>query len=328
MSKITHPSTIFCLMVMALTGMSQSESPVISLIIDPTIPENFSNDQLEEMNSDLVSMINVIAPDPRNYNYSLSLVQDVSLADRLFLAQLGFGPKVELAISGKNSNEMLSTRSYEEQKAILERSKEIVEAAKICGENEIIVRGFMPQSFDQNEDTYKALDELGILYNMGFQAGILYAPGHEDDVWPYKVEKHEFYAVPISTIEFSGEKVPLDDRFLKDKGISASQYYDLLTGKLDEILSKDEPMVVSLSTSVSGKGDYLDEFKRFIDYAEAKGAKFVKSYELIEMKFPGIIEETESTCTTCDKTADSQTYGDQTTNETMNDSMNQTYIVG
>lgn len=324
MNNIAYPSTILCLMVMALTGTSQSASPVISLIIDPSIPEDFSNDQLDEMNSDLVSIINVIVPIPRNYNYSLSLVQDVSLADRLFLAQLGFGPRVDLAISGKNSNEMLSKKSYEEQKAILERSKEIVESAKICGENEIIVRGFMPQSFDQNEDTYKALDDLGILYNMGFQAGILYAPGHEDDVWPYRVEKHEFYAVPISTIEFSGEKVPLDDRFLKDKGISASQYYDLLTAKLDEILNKDEPMVVSLTTSVSGKGDYLEEFKRFIDYAEAKGAKFVKPYELVEMKFPGSMEATESTCTTCDQAANLETLGNQTTNETTN----LTYIVG
>jgi len=328
MNKIAYPSTIFCLMVMALTGTSQSTSPVISLIIDPTLPENFSNDQLDEMNSDLVSMINVIAPMPRNYSYTLSLVQDVSLADRLFLAQLGFGPRVELAISGKNSNEMMSAGSYEEQMATLERSKEIVEAAKICGENEIFVRGFMPQSFDQNEDTYKALDDLGILYDLGFQAGIIYAPGHADDVWPYKVENHEFYAVPVSTVEFSGEMVPLDDRYLKDKGISASQYYDLLTGKLDEISDKDEPMVISLSTSISGKGEYLEEFKRFIDYAEAKGAKFVKSNELVEMKFPGSIEETESECATCDKAANMQAFGDPTQNEITNNTMNQTFIVG
>ena len=318
MKTLTYLGTLICLSIIALAGISQSSdgAPVVSLIIDPDLPESFSNEQLDETNSNLVKLINVLAPEPRNYSYTLALVQDVSLADRLFLAQLGFGPGVELAISGKNSNEMLSTKTYDDQKAILERSKEIVEAAKICGENVITVRGFMPQSFDQNEDTYKALDELGILYNMGFQAGIISAPGHENDVWPYKVENHDFYAVPVSTAEISGERVPLDDRYLKDKGISASQYYDLLAGKLDEISGKDEPMVVSLSSSVSGKGDNLEEFKRFIDYADSKGAQFVKTYELIEMKFPGTIEEAESECKTCDQAKDLTAVDNQTTNMT------------
>ena len=53
----------------------------------------------------------------------------------------------------------------------------------------------MPPLFDQNEDTYKVMDDLGIKYDAGFQEGIIYAPGHENDVWPYNVEGYGFYAV-------------------------------------------------------------------------------------------------------------------------------------
>ena len=160
--------------------------------------------------------------------------------------------------------------------------------AKICGTNEIKVKGFMPQSFEQNEDTYKALDELGFEYNAGFQEGILYAPGHEEDVWPYKVDNHKFYAVPVSTYMFSGELVPLYDRYAKDSGISASQWKDMLIGKFNEISGKDEPMVISLSSPVSGSGEYLEAFKEFMSFASSKNAQFVVTRDLVNMSRTGI----------------------------------------
>ena len=83
-----------------------------------------------------------------------------------------------------------------------------------------------------------------------------YTPGHENDVWPYKVENHNFYAVPVSTYILSGERVALDDREIKAKGLSSDEWYGMLVGKFDEISGKDEPMVVSMTSSVSGSGDY------------------------------------------------------------------------
>lgn len=301
-------SAMVYLMFMVFSCASQStNSPnVVGLIIDMDLPASPTEDQIAEAKSDFIQINNVLSVEPRYYNYTTALVQDASLPGRLFFAQMGLGPAIELAISGKTSNEKLSAMSYGDQKAILERSKKILEAAKVCGTNVIVVKGFIPQSFDQNEDTYKALDEMGIAYDMGFQAGILYAPGHENDVWPYKVENHKFYAVPVSTVTLSGEKIPLDDRYIKDKGISASQWYDMLTGKLDEISGKDEPMIVSLSTSISGKGDYLDAFKRFIAYAETNRARFVKTQDLLAIK--GL--ETSTTASECEacKSAKNITY--------------------
>jgi hypothetical protein len=193
-------------------------------------------------------------------------------------------------MSGNHTGEKLSTKSYQEQKAILEGAKLWVESCKICSVNELHVQGFMPQSFDQNEDTYKALDDSGFEWDAGFKAGILYAPGHEKDVWPYKVENHKFYAVPVSTYTLSGDNVTLDDREAKDKGLSGSQWKDALEGKFNEVSSRDEPMVVSLSSSVSGSGDYLDALNQFLAYAVSRNAAFVTTHELVAMSISGVHE--------------------------------------
>lgn len=297
MKGIVYWSTIICLLFFAQAGTSQSaEKPsIINTMVDMDLPASPNGDQLSEAMSDLFSIAgastyNTANSEVMSLNWTLFLVNDASLGNRLLLAQLGLDPSIEFAISGNQSGEKLSTKSYEEQKAILERAREIVVACKVCGTNVIVVKGFMPQSFDQNEDTYKALDDLGIEYDAGFQAGILYIPGHENEVWPYKVDNHEFYAVPVSTYDFSGEKMPLIDTYAKNKGLSSSQWYNLLVGKLDEISGKDEPMVVSLSTSVSGKGDYLDAYKKFVEYALSKDARFVNTIELVDMARSGVHE--------------------------------------
>jgi hypothetical protein len=290
-----HKRIAICfLLALAIAGTSQSaeQHPIINVMADMTLPKSATTDQLNEAMTDIFSITGATMyvqgdSERKSLNWTLFLVNEASLGNRLLLAQLGLEPSIEFAISGNQSDEKLSMKSYDEQKAILERAKEIVTATKVCGVNVITVKGFMPQSFDQNEDTYKLLDEMGIEYNAGFQAGILYAPGHENDVWPYKVEGHDFYAVPVSTITLSGEKVPLDDRLMKERGISASQWYDLLVKKLNEVSGKDMPMVISLSSSVSGKGDYFDAYKNFIQYALSKEARFVNTIDLVSMSHSG-----------------------------------------
>jgi hypothetical protein len=309
MRYLAYCGIAICLLAVSLTGESQSASKpsIVSLMIDFNMPPSSNYDQIKASESNLIDIYNELVK--RSLNGTLFLTQDVTSSDsRLFMAQLGQNNLFELAISGNHSDEHLSSLSYDEQKAILERSKMLTEACKVCGVNEIIVRGFMPQSFDQNADTYKALDEAGIEYNTGFQAGVLYAPGHENDVWPYRVENHEFYAVPVSTYVLSGEKMPLDDQYAKEKGLSSSQWYDLLVAKLNEISGKDEPLAIRLSTSTSGTGDYLDALKKFLDYAVSNDAKFVKASDLVNMSRMGSHEvptpqsssnTKSSECSTC-----------------------------
>jgi hypothetical protein len=281
--------TALCVLVMTIIGAAQSaEKPVfISLIVDMNVPEAASEDQIVAAKEDLVNLFNIF--NERGINWTLVLTNDASDQARLLLAQLTSVADIEVAISGNHSNEMLSSKSYSEQVAILKRSKLYGESCDICAakEHQVIVKGFMPQSFDQNEDTYKALDSLGFKYNAGFQAGILYAPGHENDVWPYEVEKHKFYAVPVSTYMFSGELIPLDDRYAANKGISSSQWEDMLAKKFDEISGKDEPMVISLSSSTSGSGEYLEALKQFLNYTVSANSKFVVTSDLVDMSRTG-----------------------------------------
>ena len=295
-------SIAICFFAMMLIGASQSaDKPVkVSLMVDMNLPASATPDQMKAARSDMINIFNE-AKD-RKINWTIILTKDGSSQARVFLAQLAFD--TEIMASGNSSDEKLSTKSYSEQETIIKDSMFLAGSCKICNVNEKIVRGFMPQSFDQNEDTYKVLDDLGIEYDAGFQAGILYVPGHGNDVWPYKVANHNFYAVPVSTFMLSGEKAPLDDRYAKDKGLSSSQWKDLLVGKFNEISSKDEPMVVSLSSSVSGSGDYLDALKQFMDYALSKQAKFVTVNEIVNMSKTGVHEATAaSTVSTMQNTA-------------------------
>lgn len=59
---------------------------------------------------------------------------------------------------------------------------------------------------------------MGIVYDAGFIAGLLYYPGHESDAWPYLIEPYNIYAVPISSFyNFSGEPAILSDRYAKEE---------------------------------------------------------------------------------------------------------------
>jgi len=307
---------------MMVVGSSQpSNGPTyVSIIVDMDQPSDASPDLLATAEGYVSNLFSAMAEN--KLDWTLFPTKDASSKSRLMLANLytglGIGGVLEFGISGSHPDDKLSTKSYSEQEAILKETMSNIEATKICGSNVVTPRGFMPQSFDQNEDTYKVLDDLGIEYNTGFQAGLLYEPGHEKDVWPYKVENHEFYAVPISTYMLSGKLVPLSDIYAKDAGLSSSQWKDMLIGKFNEISGKDEPMVISLSPTISGSGEYLGALKEFLAFATSNNAEFILTRDLVNMTRTGIHESSEgssaeeqanealpisrSKCKTCDTT--------------------------
>jgi hypothetical protein len=290
---------------MTLTGASQSSSNtnVVNFIIEYYIPPSSNDEMINNATSNMMQMNDQYSM--RNVNVTVILTGEVSDIARGFATEIGLNKNVELAMSGNHSGERLSEESYAKQKTILDNSKMLAELCNICDVNVINVSGFMPQSFDQNEDTFKVLDDLGIDWDAGFQSGIIYSPGHENDVWPYKVENHNFYAVPVSTYILSGERVALVDREIKDKGLSSDEWYELLVNKFDEISGKDEPMVVSMTSSVSGSGDYLVAFTRFLNYAKSKDATFVTTGDLVTMAMAlegtdQVESSSTSGCPTCD----------------------------
>lgn len=308
MKALIFVSIFTCLLFLFSSGSAQSEEKqvVVNLMIDADVPPSPSEMQGYQTEAMLNAMLMEI--EGRTLGATIISTQDVlATYTRMRITRIGSNPKFELAISGNNSKEKLSLESYAKQKDVLAKSKKYTEGCKYCGINEITVRGFMPQSFDQNEDTYKALDDLGIQYDAGYQAGIIYAPGHEKDVWPYKVEGHQFYAVPVSTYNLSGKLVPLQDKYFLDSSLGSNKWYDVLTGKYEEAQKNGQPMVIALTTSVSGSGNYLDALKLFLDFALSNKASFVTTMDLVNMthidgdQHPASVTKE---CTTCGKKND------------------------
>jgi hypothetical protein len=286
MKRLIYTVILVC-SILIISGCAQiaSKPVVINLMLDADVPPSPTEQQGYEAEALLYAMLQEI--DGRELGATIFSTQDtLRTYTKMRLTKMGNNPKFELAMSGNNSKEKMSTESYARQKAILEDSKLWVESCKYCGINEVNVTGFMPPSCDQNEDTHKVLDDMGIHYDAGYQAGLIYTPGHEKDAWPYQVGGHRFYAVPISTYALSGKTMPLQDRYFNESGLSSSEWYDALLGKYTEAQKNNQPMVIVLTSSVSGTGGYLDALKKFLDFALSDEASFVTTMDLVKMAHP------------------------------------------
>lgn len=287
----------------SVSAESAEKKSVINIMIDADISPNASIEEGQEASDLLLDIYSELQE--RNIPATVFSTQDLIWSyARMRITYLGKDPNIELAMSGNHSDEKLSEESLSDQRTILKTSKEYVESCRVCGTNEVTVRGFLPQSFDQNEDTYKALDELGIEYNAGFQAGAIYGPDHQDDTWPYKLEGHNFYAVPVSTFELSGQKVPLYDKYFTKNGLSSAQWHDALVAKFNEAQERDEPMVILLTKSVSTSGDFFDALKKFLDFAISKDATFVTTMDLVNIsRGEAYVPPADANriCTTCNQ---------------------------
>lgn len=302
------------LLTVPTISLSLNSPAIVNVMIDVNYLPNSTEDQRVLAHNYLTNLVNELGPKGRNA--TIFVPGYVAPIDRLYMTSLGSQPAYEMAFSGMDQGEKLGSMSKDKQKSILEQSRKFVEACHICNGKNIEPKGFKPQSFDQNADTYGILDSMGIEYDAGFKEGMLSMPGHEKDAWPYAAENQRFYAVPVSTYDKSGEKIYLSDRHSSvEKGLDGSQWHDILVNKFDEATKKGEPMVVVFDNMISGKEpDYLNAYIKFLDYAAAKGAKFVTTLELVDMSKAGIkaslskvATEAKSTtianntgCTVCD----------------------------
>lgn len=295
-------------------GVLSTEGPVVvDFMIDINAPPYPTPEEKQIAFDSIVNLTNGI--DPKGLNVTLFPVGEAILSQRLHITYLANASNYEVAMGGMKKDEKLSANSSSEQRSLLSEMKKYVEACHICDGKSISPSGFKPQSFDQNVDTYTILDQMGMLYDAGFKAGLLYLPGHEKDTWPYRINNLNVYAVPISTYNLSGELIYLSDRFAKEeKKLSGSQWYDILVSKFDESAKNGDPEVVIFDNQVTGRdADYLDAYLKFIDYSLSKNAVFVTTSELVNMTkagkkvsiSPGMTKPsnaTESVCTDCDTT--------------------------
>lgn len=280
-------AVIICLLGVFLLGSAgcapSEESPVIvNLMLDADVIHAATPEQKQMAVNSLINLVNEI--DPKVRNATIFVSGDMVSAYRLGITLQGTLPNHELAIYGNNTGERLSSLSSVEQKAALTISRNLLYSAYVCGRKHVDINGFRPQGFDQNVDTFRILEDLGVVYDAGFQSGLIYTTDHENDTWPYLIGGYKLYAVPVSTYPFKGELVYLYDRYAKEeKKLSGPEWYDILVGKFDESANAGGPMVVIFSNLVSGDGEYLDVYKNFLSYAESKGANFVTTMQLVNM---------------------------------------------
>lgn len=176
----------------------------------------------------------------------------------------------------------LGDASYDIQKSRLYTSYATVTGCLPCRTSHP-VNGFRPEGFSQNEDTYAIADSMGFAYDAGFQARLLYAPGHEQEDRPYRIDGYDLVAVPVSTAQWQKERVCLSDSILRSLGATPEQWGELLIATLDEAGKAQRPLVLVVRDAVTGSEEspFLPPFVRFLEYAREREARFVTTEKLV-----------------------------------------------
>jgi len=300
-----------CLAIVALlvlSGGSLAKNVVVDIMIDFNSPAAPTSDQLTQVFNSMNALTNVIQTKGLNATIFASSDTATYPALKLFVTNFGSKPNYELALHGKSNGEKLSTMTYSQQLDLLTAAQKNINSCHICGGVVVAVKGFMPQSLDQNNDTFKALESLGFLYDAGFKSGILYLPGHMNDTMPYPIAGYNLYAVPISSYNMSGKMISLSDKDAQDDSVTGPDWYNILKTSFDEAAINGNPIVVLINNTVSGSGDYLDAFSNFIGYADSNNADFVTTLDLVNMTesgHPVLKAANPSACPTCGQTNES-----------------------
>ena len=254
-------------------GYSKTLSPVVNIQIDG---EYLEGDRLTPIMQELIN---------RDFKATIYITSLFANENRLILDKfinLGY----EVAAHGYRTGEMLDTLFYNEQKRIIESSIRAVSSCISCGYFSPPA-GFRPQFFSQNEDTFNILDSFGIIYNSGFIEGMKYMLGHERDAFPYLVNGHIFYAVPISSVINSKypKGVYLCDMSVKlNYKLTADEWLEILKWRLKLSIDKNIPMVIIIHDMITGMDpEYFSVFVKFLDILKEEGLKTVTTIELVNM---------------------------------------------
>lgn len=174
----------------------------------------------------------------------------------------------------------LSTRSREEQQEHITQLKDSLED---CLGADVEV--FHCADFDQNEDSYDIVDELGFSFNLGFVAHTERTlPGYESNILPYQDQdvRYGFWAVPMHSVPYGGQWVPMCDASFIEL-VTAAEWGDLLSDELGNVDERNRPLTVEVHTESTGtEGAFFDAFVAFLDEAGERDARFMTVAELVE----------------------------------------------
>lgn len=178
---------------------------------------------------------------------------------------------------GDGSSTTMSKLTYDQQYAFVSQIKDGIEA--VLGKP---ITGFRCTRFDQNEDTWRVVNELGFTYDLGFVAqSDRNLPGHENAILPYRDEAYDFWAVPMHVAPWEGGLKTFCDNPFED--VPAEQWEALLQSELDRMDAEDRPLLVEFHPYFSGVDEpRFQAFVRFLDYAVSRNVRFISTAEYVE----------------------------------------------
>lgn len=267
-------AVLLCQQVMADAAASDG-SGVLSLIVkmeqsSEAVGASQADKERLEMNT-TVDLLNEV--DSRKLNVTISTTGEVANSIYpLYVTMLGTKNNHELIMGGMTGGEGIA--SFDDTDIRMRRSKKFVEDDYVCGGKQFLVAGYLPQPDSFNESGYKIMDDLGLLYLVDDRG----LPNSVGKTGPYQMEGFGFYVVPVS----AGPAIKMWDASAKEAGLNGTEWYDALVSKFDEASGNGEPMIAVFTNTISGSGEYLDAYKRFVEYAAEKGASFVSAKTLVE----------------------------------------------
>lgn len=174
--------------------------------------------------------------------------------------------------------ETLSSMTRQEQETHISALKD---AAEECLGSD--VKPFGCVEYSQNSDTYDVVDAMGFEYNLGFVSRTEHQlSGHTNEVFPYSTDEYGFWAVPMHSLFFDGEWLPLaDDVFAVE--LDSSEWGSLLIQEFDRLREQNRPFLAQVHTDTTGADvGRLNAFVGVLDRAVQRGARFMTVSEYVD----------------------------------------------
>jgi len=145
------------IILLVISGASLAKQTVVNLMIDLDAPDPTISVQNATVFNSMNNLMSVI--DSKGLNATIYVSGDIASYQRLPVTAFGSRSNHELALNGITKDEILAHMTYAKQEALLKKAKDSIEAAYVCGTTPMQVVGFRPQSFSQNNDTFKILEK-------------------------------------------------------------------------------------------------------------------------------------------------------------------------
>ncbi|MCQ8903561.1 MAG: hypothetical protein NQU42_05660 [Methanothrix sp.] len=251
-------------------SVSMDQKPQMALILDVSAPG--AGDAREYVINYTTNILNIL--DPRNINFTVLTTGDLAADNEytLFITRIGARANHEMAMNGPGGENI--------SMGAIRKAKREVESCYICGTEKKSVVGYRP-SERINESDFAIFESLGISYII--DDGMFFSANASR---PYLLDNTTLYVVPVTSIASDSGTVMLSDRRAAGMNMSGDEWYSILSRGMDDAMSRGEPLVVLITSYISGSGDYMDALERFIDDASERGMSFVKVNDLVQMSKP------------------------------------------